>query len=93
MRGRLWRRSNPDLSPEVRQALVLDLMRARRAVKAALALADAPALSKARAQVNAAKVGLGERGQVWWADGSPDLNRKMVANTPYAAWHAALDAG
>jgi hypothetical protein len=29
---------------------------------------------------------LGERGPVWWADGSPDLNRHMVKNTHYTAW-------
>jgi hypothetical protein len=44
----------------------------------------------ARAAVDAAKRALGERGPVWWSDGAPDLNRRMVANTPYAAWYAAL---
>jgi hypothetical protein len=33
-------------------------------------------------------VALGERGPVWWADGTPDLNRKLVKNTAYAAWYA-----
>jgi hypothetical protein len=36
--------------------------------------------------VHAAKVALGERGPVWWADGAPDLNRRLVRNTPYADW-------
>ena len=36
VRGRLWRRSNPNLSPEQRQVLVAALMDARRAVRAAL---------------------------------------------------------
>jgi hypothetical protein len=40
----------------------------------------------ARARVHAAKVGLGERGPVWWQDGAPDLNRHLVRNSPYAAW-------
>lgn len=75
VRGRLWRRSNPDLPPERRQALVDALMRARRAVRAALAAKDAQALTAVRAQVDAARVGLGERGPVWWTDGAPDLNR------------------
>lgn len=42
--------------------------------------------------VNEAKVKLGERGAPWWKDGRPDYNRKMVADTPYAAWHASLDS-
>jgi len=36
VRGRLWRRANPDLSPEKREALVRELMNARRTVKAAM---------------------------------------------------------
>lgn len=31
-----------------------------------------------RKRVDTAKVALGERGDVWWADGDPDLNRKLV---------------
>jgi len=42
--------------------------------------------------VDAAKVGLGERGPVWWKDGAPDFNRRMARNTPYAAWYAELEA-
>lgn len=89
-RGRLWRRSRPDLSPEQRQALVDDLMDARRAVRAALASEDPNALAAASAGVQTAKIGLGERGPVWWSDGAPDLNRHMARNTPYAAWFATL---
>jgi hypothetical protein len=90
VRGRLWRRSNPNLPPEQRQALVDALMHARRAVRAALAAKDTDALTTARAQVDAAKTGLGERGPVWWRDGAPDLNRHMAKNTPYATWWAAI---
>lgn len=90
VRGRLWRRSDPHLAPEHRQALVNALMDARRAVRAALAKGDAEALAAARGQVQAAKVGLGERGAVWWDDGAPDLNRHMAANTVYAGWFANL---
>ncbi len=46
----------------------------------------------ARAAVDAAKVGLGERGPVWWDDGEPDYNRRLVRNTPYATWYAVLRA-
>lgn len=88
VRGRLWRASNPGLTPERRQALVDALMDARRAVRAALASGDPIALAQARADVNAAKVGLGERGPVWWDDGAPDLNRHMARTTPYAEWFA-----
>ncbi|HEY7810263.1 MAG TPA: hypothetical protein VIA98_07785 [Allosphingosinicella sp.] len=84
--GRLWRGSNPGLSPEARQIQVDALMDARRAVRAALRGEDAEALKAARAAVQAAKEALGERGPVWWSDGSPDLNRTMIVNSPYAAW-------
>lgn len=88
VRGRLWRRSNPGLAPEVRQCFVDVLMGARRAIREALASGDGAALSAARAKVHAAKVGLGERGPVWWTDGAPDLNRHMARTTPYAEWWA-----
>jgi hypothetical protein len=35
------------------------------------------------------KRALGERGPVWWNDGSPDFNRHLVKNTPYAPWFDA----
>ncbi|MFS0772438.1 hypothetical protein [Sphingomonas sp. 1P08PE] len=93
VRGRLWRRSDPALTAERRAALVADLMRARRAVGVALRAGDAAGLVDARAAVDRAKVALGERGPVWWTDGAPDLNRHMVANTPYADWFAQLAGG
>lgn len=88
--GRLWRTSNPDLAPDLRQQLVDQLMTARRQVGAAKKAGDADAERGARAAVDAAKRGLGERGPVWWTDGAPDFNRRMVANTPYAQWYADL---
>lgn len=92
MRGRLWRTSNPDLPQERRQQLVNDLMDARRAVRDALATRDKQAEKSARAKVHAAKVSLGERGDVWWEDRAPDYNRHMAKNTPYAEWWAANEA-
>ncbi|MCJ2135766.1 hypothetical protein MKK69_17180 [Methylobacterium sp. J-026] len=98
VRGRLWRSADPNLSPERRAALVSDLMAARRAVRAAKQAerdgeaGAADALRAARASVDAAKTGLGERGPVWWTDGAPDLNRHLARNTPYAAWYATLTA-
>lgn len=88
--GRLWRMSNPALAPEQRQQLVHDLMDARRRVGAALKAGDRDAERAARAAVDAAKHALGERGPVWWSDAAPDYNRRMVRNTPYAAWFAGL---
>lgn len=91
VRGRLWRRSNPALSEQQRTALVDELMAARRAIGAALRTGDKVRLAEARADVDRAKVALGERGPVWWQDGSPDLNRRMAKNTGYAEWLDAQD--
>jgi hypothetical protein len=32
----------------------------------------------------------GEHGPVWWTDGAPDFNQRLVINTPYAGWYARL---
>ncbi|BDU15313.1 hypothetical protein [Lysobacter auxotrophicus] len=86
VRGRLWRAANPALAATERDALTRRLMNARREVAAAQRVGDAERLARARGEVDAAKVALGERGAVWWTDGAPDLNRKLVKNTPYATW-------
>jgi hypothetical protein len=86
VRGRLWRSSNPALSEDVRQSAVDALMSARRAVK--VAAPNSAAMKLARSAVHAAKLKLGERGPVWWTDDSPDYNRHMAENTPYARWFA-----
>ncbi len=88
VRGRLWRKSNPALAQDDRQRLVNDLMAARRAVRDANGNEDETV--QARRRVDDAKVALGERGPVWWSDGTPDLNRHMVRNTPYADWYCRL---
>jgi hypothetical protein len=67
-------------------------MAARRAVATALRAKEDGALASARAAVDAAKRGLGERGPVWWTDGAPDYNRRLVHDTPYAMWYAKLSA-
>lgn len=90
VRGRLWRMARPDLASEQRQALVDELMSARRAVRTANETGEG--MHPARQRVNEAKLALGERGPVWW-DGAPDLNRHLAKNTPYAAWFAALKSG
>ena len=88
VRGRLWRLSNPALDPAERQRWVDALMLARRAVQAGKG--NPLAVAAARAQVDAAKQALGERGPVWWTDGAPDFNRRLAAGTPYAGWFASL---
>ena len=88
VRGRLWRATNPDLQPEQRRALVRALMDARRALKRGNGPQDR---AVARARVEEAKRGLGERGPVWWCDGAPDYNRRLAKNTPYAAWWLELN--
>jgi hypothetical protein len=77
VRGRLWRKSNPDLIQSRRDELVKELMSARRDVRN---FKNDPA----------AKVKLGERGPVWWDDGAPDLNQRLVTRSPYADWYFRL---
>lgn len=90
VRGRLWRRSDPGLDPAEREALVAELMTARRDKGAAMRRGDAAAREAARARVDAVKRALGERGPVWWSTGEPDLTRRMARTTSYADWFAAL---
>jgi hypothetical protein len=84
VRGRLWRCTNPNLPEEERHRLVKELMRHRAEVGRAKRAGDAEAERAAREGVHLAKVALGERGPVWWTDGSPDYNRRLLKNTPYA---------
>lgn len=90
VRGRLWRCSNPALAEEERQSLTRELMRARSAVGRALRAGDSEAERRARSEVDAAKIALGERGPVWWSDGAPDYNRHLAKNTPYRTWFESL---
>ena len=92
VRGRLWRCSNPNLSDGRRAELVQALMSARRAKQQAMRAGDNAARAVARLQVDAAKTALGERGLVWWDDGTPDFNRHLARTTPYAAWFAKLSS-
>jgi len=90
VKGQLWRCSNPAIPEDARQRLVNQLMDARREVKRAKFEDDLSALKLAHEMINAAKVALGERGNVWWTDGSPDYNRYRVVDTPYADWYDKL---
>jgi hypothetical protein len=75
------------LSAERKEALVSQLMDARRKAKTALAAKESATLAAARQAVHSAKIALGERGPVWWSDGTQDFNRCLVKNSPYAAWY------
>lgn len=93
VRGQLSRAANPNLSAERHEALVGDLMNARRAVGQAKRTNDRAAENAAHTAVDAAKIALGERGAPWWDDGAPDLNRHMARNSEYAGWYEALKTG
>jgi hypothetical protein len=93
VRGRLWRCSDPTLDQDERARLVHELMDARRAKKVAMSADDAAGRETARSAVDSAKIALGERGPVWWTDGTPDYNRHLAKNTPYASWFESLEAG
>jgi len=82
--------ANPGLDEATRVGLVGRLMAARRAVRDAKKAVDCEAEADAHRAVDQVKRALGERGSVCWNDGSPDLNRHMVKNTPYADWHASV---
>ena len=84
VRGRLWRCSDPSLVPARRQELVVELMSARRALRS-----EGDHITS-RKRIDDAKRGLGERGPVWWTDGAPDYNRRLVKNTPYASWYDGI---
>lgn len=88
VKGRLWRCTNPALSSDAKARLTKQLMDARRlsAFIKREGRGDEELLA-ARAKLDEAKIALGERGPVWWTDGTPDYNRRVVKNTPYAAWY------
>ena len=73
-----------------RDRLIRELMDARRAVRAGRRARDPNAIQEARSAVDDAKRALGERGPVWWSDGEPDLDRRLIKNTPYATWYSSL---
>jgi hypothetical protein len=79
--GRRWRAADPDLPDAVRARLLHHLGVARSAVGTAVRAQDAEAERAARARVQLAKTGLGERGPAWWDQG-PEARR--------ARWEQAL---
>ncbi len=69
--GRRWRTTDPGIPDRLRVELVAELMAARRAVR--------DHATDARARVQDAKVALGERGEPWWEDPSPDGRDERLA--------------
>jgi hypothetical protein len=64
--GRRWRTADPALPDDVRERLLHHLGVGRSGVRRALAAGDDAAVAAARARVQSAKTGLGERGTAWW---------------------------
>jgi hypothetical protein len=91
VRDRLWRATNPSLPAAQRKRWTQVLMTARRQLLRRLSSTDLQRRA-ARRDVQLAKTALGERGPVWWDDGSPDINRRMVGRTPYASWYERAQA-
>ena len=90
VRGRLWRSTNPSLPENERQQLTRDLMRCRARIGRAKRMGDSRTMRMARRKLHQIKVALGERGAVWWTDGTPDYNRYLVKNSPYRNWYDGL---
>ena len=79
--GRRWRTQDPQLPDDVREQLLHHLGVGRSGVRTAKKAGDDDAVRAARARVQAAKTGLGERGTAWWEQ-SDDERR--------ARWETAL---
>ena len=74
VKGRRWRRQDPELPPEVAERLLSHVGRGRSGVRAANAAGEDPAPSRRR--VDLAKHGLGERGTPWWEQDAPQRRRR-----------------
>ena len=81
--GRRWRTADPNLPEDVRARLLHHLGVARSGMRTAGRAEDERAVAAARARVQLAKVGLGERGPAWWEQ-DDDARR--------ARWETALRA-
>ncbi|HEX5859575.1 MAG TPA: biopolymer transporter Tol [Microbacterium sp.] len=88
--GRRWRRTDPSLPDDVVKALKSHLGRGRSGVRKAQHDDDPDALAAARARVNTAKQGLGERGPYWWDE--PEAARLERAHEALRKLEA-LDSG
>ncbi|GEB24211.1 hypothetical protein BAU01nite_29440 [Brevibacterium aurantiacum] len=66
IKGRKWRRTDPELPEDMVAELKSHLGTARNAVRTAKKTGTDEDVSAARNRVNIAKHGLGERGDYWW---------------------------
>jgi hypothetical protein len=86
VRGRLWRKANPNLPEEVKQRLVSELMSARRAVREAAGGSDARSANRGRrgeGRVGGARAGMadGWRAGSQPAPGKEDKVCEMVSRS------------
>lgn len=77
--GRRWRRTDPELDQDVVDELKSHLGAARNAVRTAKKSGSEDDLAAARQRVNAAKHGLGERGDYWWQMSLADRRQRAEA--------------
>lgn len=90
VRSRLWRCTDPTLSPEARSDLQKELMDYRRQLTSrAKANKTEDEVKEMRAGVQQVKEKLGERGEPWWEEGEV-CDRKMIGNTGYKEWWDGL---
>ncbi|WP_210604232.1 biopolymer transporter Tol [Brevibacterium oceani] len=66
VKGRRWRRTDPELESTVVEELKSHLGKARNAVRTTKKNGTEEELKQARHRVDIAKHGLGERGDYWW---------------------------
>jgi hypothetical protein len=79
--GRRWRTADPNLPEDVRERLPHHLGVGRSGVRSARRAGDDDAVAAARATVQLAKTGLGERGPAWWEQDDDERRDR---------WEAAL---
>ena len=77
--GRRWRTADPALPEDARSRLLHHLGVARSDVRTAGRAGDDAALAAARARVQLAKTGLGERGTAWWDQDDDERRERREA--------------
>ena len=74
--GRRWRTADPALPDDVRERLLHHLGVGRSGVRTAKTAGDDAAVAAARARVQLAKTGLGERGTAWWEQSAAERRKR-----------------